>query len=181
MDSYNFCGVVNILTALSPEERRLLADQLQEQLNQFTQNNGHGGVKDVKVCPHCGCNDIGHWGRSHKLPRYRCQSCKRTFNLLTNTSLSRLRHRERWLTFLGTMYEKRSIRKSAKACGVHSTTAHRWLHRFRDCAPLEKARMISTIILTNSSESLQTGVFDEIPEALGSWSDMLPLLLSSLM
>ena len=48
MDSYNFFRVVNILTALSPEERRLLADQIQEQLNQFTPINGHEGVNDVK-------------------------------------------------------------------------------------------------------------------------------------
>lgn len=181
MDSYNFCRVANILTALSPDERRLLADRLQEQLNQLTLSKGRAGLDDVKICPHCSCDDIGRWGQSCKLPRYRCQSCKRTFNILTNTSLSRLRHRERWLTFAGTMCEKRSIRDSAKACGVHSTTAQRWHHRFRDCAPLEKARMISTIVLSTSNEHLRIGVFDEIPEAMGWWNDLLPLLLSSLM
>ncbi len=180
MDSHNFSRVANILTTLSPEERKLLADRLQEQLNQLTLNKGRAGLNDANICPRCGCNDIGRWGQSCKLPRYRCHNCKRTFNILTNTHLSRLRHRERWLTFAGTMCEKRSIRNSARACGVNSTTAHRWLHRFRDCAPQEKARMISTIILSTANEHLPIGVFDEIPEAMSWWNDLLPLLLSSL-
>ncbi len=180
MDPYNFCSAVNILTALTPEDRRLLADRMQEQLDQLTLRKRRAGLDDVKICPHCGCNDIGHWGQSRKLPRYRCQSCKRTFNILTNTSLSRLRHRERWLTFAGTMCEKRSLRNSAKACGVHSTTAHRWFHRFKDCTPLVKARMISAIVLGTSSENLLNGEPNESPKATGWWGDLLPLLLSSL-
>lgn len=180
MNFYNSGRVASILIALSPEERRLLADRLQEQLNQFALNNGRAEQRHVNICPHCSGNDIGRWGQSHKLPRYRCQNCKRTFNLLTNTTLSHLRYRERWLTFVGTMCEKRSIRNSAKACGVHSTTAHRWLHRFKDCAPLVKAKMISAILLSISSQAYRTGVYEEIPDAVGWWSDLLPLLLSSL-
>jgi len=180
LDSYNYCKALDILTALSADERRLLADRIRERLNQLSRNNGDAGVNDFENCPHCGWNDIVRWGRSHKLPRYRCQSCKRTFNMLTNTRLARLRHRERWLTFAGTMCEKRSIRNSANACGIHSTTAHRWFHRFRECAPLEKAKMISTIILSTSSEPLQAALFDELPEAMGWWGDLLPVLLALL-
>jgi len=180
LNSYNLYRTVTILTGLSPEDRLQLADRIREQLNQIILGNGQNKINDFKNCPHCGCNAIVHWGQSHRLPRYRCQSCKRTFNLLTNTRLSRLRYRERWLTFAGTMCEKQSIRKSATACRIHSTTAHRWFHRFRGCAPLEKARMISTIIMSASSESLQAAAFDELPEVMSWWNDLLPALLTLL-
>src|SRR5713226_3332651 len=69
-------------------------------------------------CPHCRSVDVTHWGAAHGFPRYRCGSCRRTFNVLTKTPLARLRNKERWPTFVGTMIERRSIRKSAAACGV---------------------------------------------------------------
>src|SRR2546422_8096837 len=47
-------------------------------------------------CPHCLSGDVTHWGAAHGFPRYRCGSCRRTFNILTKTPLARLRNKERW-------------------------------------------------------------------------------------
>src|SRR5258706_63955 len=85
-------------------------------------------------CPHCRSDKVAHWGAAHGLPRYRCGSCKRTFNVLTRTPLARLRNKERWPTFVGTMIERRSLRKSAAACGVSVTTLSRWRKRFLACS-----------------------------------------------
>jgi transposase-like protein len=47
--------------------------------------------KDRRLqCPRCQSHDVDPWGPYHYRPgctRYRCQSCQRTFNALTNTLL----------------------------------------------------------------------------------------------
>ncbi|HYA20007.1 MAG TPA: hypothetical protein VEG25_05115 [Burkholderiales bacterium] len=40
--------------------------------------------------------------------------------------------------------------------------------------------MISTIIMSASSESLQAAAFDELPEVMSWWNDLLPALLTLL-
>jgi hypothetical protein len=42
-------------------------------------------------CPHCAGREVVDWGRSHGLLRFRCKSCGRTFNALTNTPMAHLR------------------------------------------------------------------------------------------
>jgi transposase-like protein len=47
-------------------------------------------------CPHCDNRDVVRWGHASDLPRYRCKSCKRTFNALTKTPLANLRMKDKW-------------------------------------------------------------------------------------
>ena len=47
-------------------------------------------------CPHCENRDVVRWGHASDLPRYRCKSCKRTFNALTKTPLANLRMKDKW-------------------------------------------------------------------------------------
>jgi hypothetical protein len=68
------------------------------------------------------------WGRSHGLLRFRCKSCWRTFKALTKTPMAHLRKKEKWLDHARAMIEGKSL--AAALCGVHSTTAFRWRHRF---------------------------------------------------
>ena len=41
-------------------------------------------------CPHCGGDEIRPWGKAGGKPRYRCTSCRKTFNPLTGTPLVRI-------------------------------------------------------------------------------------------
>ena len=93
---------------------------------------GTVGVERVESqgCPHCAGREIVGWGRSNGLLRFRCKSCGRTFNALTKTPMAHLRKKERWLDHAQAMIEGMSLAKTAKLCGVHSTTAFRWRHRF---------------------------------------------------
>jgi len=130
-------------------------------------------------CPHCRSNDIAHWGAAHGFPRYRCGSCKRTFNILTNTPLARLRNKERWLTFVGTMIERKSIRKSAAACGVSATTSSRWHKRFLACSAAQRARIVSEVVAVFSNASAFTAVSANANAADLAWAkDLLPAVLS---
>ena len=124
-------------------------------------------------CPHCRSVDVAHWGAAHGFPRYRCGSCRRTFNILTKTPLARLRNKERWPTFVGTMIERRSIRGSAAACEVSVTTSSRWRKRFMECSSAQRAKIIGEVIAAFSNASALTAV----PE--NAWAkELLPVVLS---
>jgi len=120
-----------------------------------------------------------HWGAAHGLPRYRCLTCRRTFNILTKTPLARLRNKDRWLTYVGTMLEGKSIRKSAAACAVSPTTSGRWRHRFTDCTAEQRAKILGAVIVACSSTSDLGGLAEDGAAANMAWcKDLLPVLLS---
>ena len=125
-------------------------------------------------CPHCLSGDVTHWGAAHGFPRYRCGSCRRTFNILTKTPLARLRNKERWPTFVGTMIERRSIRRSAAACEVSVTTSSRWRRRFLECSSAQRAKIAGEVIAAFSNASALTAVPEDAPWA----KELLPVILS---
>jgi transposase-like protein len=125
-------------------------------------------------CPHCRSVDVTHWGAAHGFPRYRCGSCRRTFNILTKTPLARLRNKERWPTFVGTMIERRSIRRSAAACEVSVTTSSRWRKRFLECSSAQRAKIAGEVIAIFSNASALTTV----PENATWAKELLPVVLS---
>ena len=125
-------------------------------------------------CPHCRSDDVAHWGAAHGFPRYRCGSCRRTFNILTKTPLARLRNKERWPTFVGTMIERRSIRRSAAACEVSVTTSSRWRKRFLECSSAQRAKIAGEVIAIFSNASALTTV----PENATWAKELLPVVLS---
>lgn len=93
------------------------------------------------ACPHCQApaGQLRPWGRSHGLARIRCQACGKTSNALTGTPLAHLRKREQWLRYGQALIEALSVREAAQRCGVASTTAFRWRHRFLAAASSHRA------------------------------------------
>ncbi len=83
-------------------------------------------------CPHCKCERWHRHGHANDLQRYRCFSCRRTFNDLTGTPLARLRLKGKWLGYLETLHASRPVRAAADEVKVHRNTAFRWRHRFLD-------------------------------------------------
>ncbi len=81
-------------------------------------------------CPFCDHEQYYRHGFASGLQRYRCQSCKRTFNALTGTPLARLRHKHKWLDYLNAIKESMTIRKAAAGVGLNLKTSFRWRHRF---------------------------------------------------
>ena len=107
-------------------------------------------------CPHFGGRQIMGWGRSHGLPRYRCQSCRRTFNAATNTAMARLRKKERWLDQAQAMIEGVTLAKAAERCGVHPSTAYRWRHRFLAAPALDKPKTLQGIVEADETFILES-------------------------
>ena len=130
-------------------------------------------------CPHCRSVDVAHWGAAHGFPRYRCGSCRRTFNVLTKTPLARLRNKERWPTFVGTMIERRSIRSSAAACEVSVTTSSRWRKRFLECSSAQRAKIVGEVVAAISNASALTVGSQSARAADLAWAkELLPVVLS---
>ena len=81
-------------------------------------------------CPSCTCERYYRHGQANGLQRYRCRACGRTYNDLSGTPLARLRQRDKWLDYLASVLNSKSVRTAASETGVHRNTAFRWRHRF---------------------------------------------------
>ena len=107
---------------------------LKEQL--VTVDEAAASVEVIEVqarpvcCPHCKGDDMVRNGSADGLQRYRCQSCRRTFNALTGTPLARLRQKAKWLPQAEVLRYGTTITQAAQRLRVARSTAFRWRHRF---------------------------------------------------
>ena len=145
------------LEKLTPHQRAKLTERLHKiehvrAINTLVESR----VQAAPVCPKCGHDHIARWGSASGLQRYRCAACKATFNALTGTPLARLRHKDKWLEYAQQMSEGQSVRKSAKACGVHRNTTFRWRHRFLALPNEQKASSLVGIAEADETYFLES-------------------------
>ena len=142
MDSLKFQQLIAGLGELNEDQRQTVAGIV----------SGHGDLAEVTSviearfatqvqCPHCQSTDVGSWGRSCGLKRYRCRQCRKSFNALTGTPLARLRNRAAWKTYAQAVAGSVSVRKAAQRTGVSVPTAFRWRHRFLTLAKDAQAKV----------------------------------------
>ena len=117
--------------------------------------SGHERVES-RGCPHCAGLKIVAWGRSRGLSRFRCKSCRRTFNALTKTPMAHLHKKERWVDHAEAMIEGKSLAKAAQRCGVHPTTAFRWRHRFLSAPAADKPGRLNGIVEADETFILES-------------------------
>ena len=79
------------------------------------------------------------------LQRYKCRTCRRTFNTLTFAPLVRLRMKVKWLQQQDVMFQGLSVSEAAAALDVARTTAFRWRHRFLQLAQAVKATALNGV------------------------------------
>lgn len=96
-------------------------------------------------CPRCRSAHTYRHGHANGLQRHRCRDCGRTFNALSGTPLSRLRHKGRWLDYLDCMLDSRTVRRAASSVGVASATSFRWRHRFLSLSKDERVERLAGI------------------------------------
>ena len=126
MQNKAFSRLLDQLKKLTPSQK----DKLQSTLHHTdAAQKTAEAIDTVHNCPYCSSESYQKWGIRSGLQRYRCNSCHKTYNALTGTPLARLRHKEVWTDFAQDMIESKSIRESAKHCGVHKDTIFRWRHR----------------------------------------------------
>jgi len=108
------------------------------------------------LCPHCSSRKLYLWGKSNNLQRYRCCECKRTFNALTHTPLSGLRHKDKWLDYEQAMTQGLSIRKAAKSCGISKNTSFKWRHRFLQMPTTQQPEQMTGIVEADETFFLES-------------------------
>lgn len=99
--------------------------------------------KDKFTCPHCnGLKIVGH-GNYKGRKRYKCGTCRKTFNDLTGTSVSCIHKKEEWNSYLQCIANNLTLREAAKQVGISFRTSFMWRHKiigaFKDmgCTKLE--------------------------------------------
>jgi len=125
----------SVLAALQPAAGR---DQVVALIDQIR--------SAARACPRCTGRCWHRHGHANDLQRFRCRDCGRTFNDLSGTPLARLRLKAKWLGYLDTVLEARTVRNSAKLVHVHRNTAFRWRHRFLDWVKLDQPPPLSGIV-----------------------------------
>lgn len=101
-----------------------------------------GCVADTPVCPHCSAERIVKNGSADGLQRYKCRSCRKTFNALTGTPLARLRMKGKWLEQAAALRDGLSLTQVTERMGISRHTAFRWRHRFLALPKTVKAQVL---------------------------------------
>jgi len=135
---------------LSKAEQVLLISNINKALEEDTNSLAHLmevrhniQEKEEFSCPHCGNEKIVGHGNYKGRKRYKCQSCTKTFNDLTGTSVAHLHKKEEWQEYLKCIAQSMTLRASAKKVGISYRTSFMWRHKiigaFRDigCTKLE--------------------------------------------
>jgi len=131
MKKVDFQALVKQLDNLSPEQR----EKVTATLSELSAQDSSGELAALlsarcSACPHCGATKLYKHGQAHGLPRYRCRTCRKTFNPLTGTPLAHLRLRYKWLSYHQCLLDSLTIRKAAAAVNISRNTSFRWRHRF---------------------------------------------------
>ena len=94
-----------------------------------------------RQCIHRGAKGARKHGRTLGLMRFRCLAvgCGKTYTVLTNTSLAKLRHRAKWERFQDCLRQRTTLKQAANQCDISYRMAILWRHRFlaetRELAP----------------------------------------------
>lgn len=98
-------------------------------------------IGENRTCPHCGAADAWRYGSKHGKQIYRCRDCRRTFDAMSQSPLSRLTKPDRWHRFSEALAAGESLSAAARCCGISRSTAYLWRDRFRQAAEQEPDKL----------------------------------------
>ncbi|KEQ13079.1 hypothetical protein GZ78_26345 [Endozoicomonas numazuensis] len=105
MQSQQFQEVLNAISLLTNQQKNILLNALSDRHSpsDIAVSIEEGFIK-APICPHCGSEDLQRWGIRNQRQRFRCKDCHKTLNSFSKTPLARLRHPEKWSSYLGGVY-----------------------------------------------------------------------------
>lgn len=84
-------------------------------------------------CPHCHSTHIVKNGTKKGLQNYICRDCQKSFSSVSRTVFAGSKYSiDIWKLYIECMLNKFSLRKTAKVCGINTTTAFYWRHKILD-------------------------------------------------
>lgn len=84
---------------------------------------------ETAPCPHCSAVLTKPFGYYRNRRRYRCLTCRRTFNEFTGSPITGTHYPEKWRDFMECMVSGLSVAKTAKRVGITVPTAFAWRHK----------------------------------------------------
>lgn len=157
MRTNSFNSYLDQVDSLTVEQRETLLERLTKKTSlEIVQYEIEKRIENDPVCPHCQSTHIQRWGSTNNLQRFRCYDCRKTFTGLSGTFLANLRHKDKWLDYMTAMIAGESLRKAAKACGIHLTTSFRWRHRFLAAPNNQKADLFRGIVEADETYFLES-------------------------
>ena len=105
-------------------------------------------------CPHCNCERVVRNGHASGLQRDRCRKCSKTFNALTATPLTRLRHKDKWPRQAEVLPRGLSVHQATGVLTVAPITAFRWRRRFLQAGQGVKARVLQSVVEADETDVL---------------------------
>jgi len=119
--------IISQFKSLNYNQQRELLNQLQKTLSSSRPILEH---RNLTGCPYCE-NEKAYKHANYKNggTRFKCTSCKKTYNELTGTSLHGIHKKEMWDGFIRLMLESKTIREISKELGIAKQTALDWRHK----------------------------------------------------
>lgn len=93
----------------------------------------HKSDKEVVLCPHCHTQARRNGHAKNGTKRYFCPNCRKSFRASTGTLLEHNRKpMETREAFIQCMLERKTVRETARTCGICTATAFTWRHKYLD-------------------------------------------------
>ena len=140
--------LLNLFDTLSDQEKAQFLGKCIESVNKnnipkqsLADNTMFEEIENIRfdngrVCPFCGSVHIvrnGHIKNDKNTQRFLCRDCKKSFVISSNSVVSRTRKELGiWQKYIECMIDHKSVRKSARICGIHRNTAFIWRHKILD-------------------------------------------------
>lgn len=163
MEYISFNRIIDALSGLDKVQKELLLKILHETINplqppekmiaSLIEIRESRFVKGLK-CIYCDSFWVCRFGKYRNRQRYRCLSCRRTFNDLSGTPVHRTQHLEKWGKYLECMIEGYSVRKCAKLLEISKDTAFAWRHKILHALSLIPNTILQGIIETDETYEL---------------------------
>ena len=124
---------LSMLPRLSKEQKRLILRHLHIELlldssvdtTMFSRYR-----EDCKIeCPHCKSDLVKKNGSIDGKQRFKCNTCNKTFGILSNTCIHALKKKHLWMAFIELTLNSNSIRKIAKKLNLSIQTVFDWRHK----------------------------------------------------
>jgi len=156
MKAAQFQRLIEEVGTLTPEQREALAKVLAGGGDAAeTTALIEARFADKARCPHCQ-GEGQKWGFAAGLRRYRCRSCKKSFNALTKTPLAFLKKRDKLAAYGQAMVDGLSLRKAAKRVGIDLTTSFDWRHRLLKLPAKAKPARLQGVVEADETYFLES-------------------------
>lgn len=157
MKTETFLKFISTVDSLDHHQRTILTRELDQLTDAPKVHELIETVFDIKhECPHCSYSESYRHGIVDGLQRYRCKACRKTYNALTGTPLAHLRHKSKWLQYLGAMSTSLTVRQAAMEVNIHKNTSFRWRHRFLTWIKQDKPRELHGITEADETYLLES-------------------------